>query len=104
MATSWRVESDRYARGQNCLNNWENGPTGTSWSSIRTTAESCDEGGITAVLLGGRWSENSSAQKDLEGKKPCGSLRVVSKHVANETLLTSKVLSAALNCPVQKIS
>ena len=93
---------------QRDLNNWGNGPTGTSWSSIRTIAKSRAEGGIIPVLLGGSWRENSSAQKDLEvlcapvGKKPCGSLGGISKRVANETLFTSGVLCPAVSSPVQK--
>lgn len=51
---------------QRDLKNWGNGPTRTSWSSKRTIAKSCGEGGITPVLLGGSWRESSSAQKDLE--------------------------------------
>lgn len=88
---------------QRDLKNWGNGPTRTSWSSKRTIAKSCGEGGITPVLLGGQLERKQLCTKGLGGPVcPCSSLGAISKRVANETLFTSGVLRPAVSSPVQK--
>lgn len=58
---------------QRDLKNWGNGPTGTSWSSVRTIAKSCGEGGIIPVLLRGQLERKHLCTKGPAGPMcPCG--------------------------------